>query len=279
MEIGTIVTMKVTQKKEQAYTLEKGIKQYVLPEEETTGDLNPGQEVEVFILKRKVTMQLPKLEVGLFEWVDVCGAESDKIFVDIGISEPIPIHAIDLPAIKSVWPAIGDRLYVTLKYNKEGELFAVPAKERQFNHFIEFCEDVDLNDQIEGTVIRTAREGTVMLTKEGYRAFIHRTEREQEPRLGEMITARVIEVKEDGTLNASLKPLKHKRIKDDAESILNYLIERDGKMPFTDRSKPESIQKAFQMSKSAFKRALGHLMKEGKVEQLKDETILIKNKK
>src|SRR5699024_3556145 len=118
-----------------------------------------------------------------------------------------------------------------------------------------------LNQVVSGPVYFTSKEGSVMLTEEKYRGFIHHTEREREPRLGEHVTGRIIEVKEDGTLNVSLLPLKHERIDDDAELILAYLNEHDGEMPFNDRSSPDDIRNTFQISKSAFKRALGRLMR------------------
>ncbi|MFS8631528.1 MAG: hypothetical protein LOD92_10375 [Bacillales bacterium] len=96
---------------------------------------------------------------------------------------------------------------------------------------------------------------------------------------GETVSARVIEVKEDGTLNLSLKPLKHKRIDQDSETILRYLLDAGGEMDYSDRSNPEEIQAAFQMSKAAFKRALGRLMKENKVKQIDGKTILINKNK
>ena len=68
-------------------------------------------------------------------------------------------------------------------------------------------------------------------------------------------------------MNGSLLPRKHERIRDDAEKILNYLQDVGGKMPFSDKSSPEEIQEMFNMSKGAFKRALGTLMKARKITQ------------
>src|SRR5699024_12809087 len=69
----------------------------------------------------------------------------------------------------------------------------------------------DLNEQVTGRIIRVDREGAVIYTDDGYRGFIHNTEREKEPRLGQSMTGRIIEVKEDGSLNISLLPMKQDR--------------------------------------------------------------------
>ncbi|RKJ44084.1 DNA-binding protein, partial [Butyricicoccus sp. 1XD8-22] len=100
-----------------------------------------------------------------------------------------------------------------------------------------------------------------------YRIFVHNSEMESEPRLGQEVTIRVIDVKEDGSLNGSMLPRKHERLSSDAEQILEYLNSVGGKMPFSDKSTPEEILEMFKMSKGAFKRALGSLMKAGKIQQ------------
>src|SRR5690625_4540352 len=195
MEIGTIQTMKVIDIQKSNYILEKDHLKTTLAFSDATKQLTNGESVEVFIFKNKATMHLPTLTIDLFNWVTVCKRKGNQIYVDIGTNEPVIVANTDLPAFESVWPEVGDTLYVMLKRNRQHDLFVVPAKERQFSHLISFAENVNLNDIVTGTVIRTAREGTVILSDEGYRCFIHRTEREKEPRLGEKVTCRVIEVK------------------------------------------------------------------------------------
>jgi uncharacterized protein len=74
-------------------------------------------------------------------------------------------------------------------------------------------------------------------------------------------------VKEDGTVNISLLSRKEDALDLDAERIYQYLLSRNGAMPYSDKSMPEDIQERFNLSKGAFKRALGKLMKEGKAYQ------------
>ncbi|BBP88419.1 hypothetical protein BsIDN1_20370 [Bacillus safensis] len=53
------------------------------------------------------------------------------------------------------------------------------------------------------------------------------------------------------------------------KNFLTYMRTRNGAMPYGDKSDPEDIRERFQMSKAAFKRALGHLMKNDLVYQKK----------
>ena len=72
-----------------------------------------------------------------------------------------------------------------------------------------------------------------------------------------------------------MRPIKEKAINLDAQMLYDTLTARGGKMPYCDETASEVIRERFGISKSAFKRALGHLMKEGKVEQKDGWTCLI----
>lgn len=281
MQMGTIQLMTVLRKSDQGYILQKGKTEVFLSEQETTRKLLNGDKVDVFVYMDKqdqivATMNLPQMVIGTYGWASVVKVVPNLgVFVHIGSSIEVLVSVDDLPIVEAVWPDVGDKLYVTLGQDKKGRLLAIPASEEQLRNEWEFADDVKLNDRVSGYVYLTSKEGSAMLTERGNRAFIHHTEREREPRLGEYVNGRVIDVKEDGTLNVSLLPFKHERIADDAEAILTYLKQRGGVMVFHDKSSPESIQETFHMSKSAFKRAMGRLMKQRQIIQEDGYTKLI----
>ncbi|MDY0395342.1 hypothetical protein RWE15_14045 [Virgibacillus halophilus] len=171
-------------------------------------------------------------------------------------------------------PLSGISFFVTLGKDRRGRLLAIPATEGIINHYREWADEDYLNKYVTGRIYRTNREGSALWTDEDFRGFIHHSERKQEPRIGEEVTGRVIAVKEDGTLNITLLPLKQESITDDAAAILEYLKEQDGMMLFSDKSDPDDIRSVFDISKSAFKRALGSLMKAEKIEQRDGKTFL-----
>lgn len=73
--------------------------------------------------------------------------------------------------------------------------------------------------------------------------FIHPSERYAEPRLGEVVNARVIGFREvDRTLNLSLKPRSFEMLENDAQMILTYLEANGGFMTLNDKSSPEEIK-------------------------------------
>ncbi len=73
-------------------------------------------------------------------------------------------------------------------------------------------------------------------------------------------------VKEDGKLDLSIREKAYLQIETDAQKILDVIDSFDGALPFNDKASPEVIKREMQMSKNEFKRAVGHLLKSGKIE-------------
>ncbi|MEB1809376.1 MAG: S1-like domain-containing RNA-binding protein [Bacillaceae bacterium] len=283
LQAGSIAELRVERQAEFGYFLTDGEQDFLLHTNEMTGEVKEGDNIEVFLYNDKegrlaATMTIPKVQLGEYDWVEVVDINPRLgVFVNIGIQKDILVSVDDLPAFKSVWPKVGDQLFVTLKIDYKGRLLGQLVTEEVVAEIEKEATFEMDKQQISGRIYRALKVGSFMLSDEGYRCFIHESQRRQEPRLGEHVTGRVIDVKEDGSLNVSLLPLKQESLDEDAEMIYAYLERNGGKMPYTDKSEPADIRLDFGMSKAAFKRALGRLMKEKKVEQKGDWTFIIKS--
>ncbi|MBU7005935.1 S1 RNA-binding domain-containing protein [Phosphitispora fastidiosa] len=127
------------------------------------------------------------------------------------------------------------------------------------------AENVKRGDTLRGKVYNIIDTGAFVLTDEGYIGFIHVHEQPHPLKKEMAVEGRVTYVRADGRVNLSLRPLKEYSRVTDAEILLEVLKKRKGAMPFTDNSPPEVIRDKFGISKSAFKRALGKLLKDGLV--------------
>lgn len=87
-----------------------------------------------------------------------------------------------------------------------------------------------------------------------------------------MVEARVTKLREDGKLDLCPREKAYLQMDADSELVLKVIDEFDGVLPFNDKVSPETIKREFHMSKNAFKRAVGHLLKEGKI-KITDKTI------
>lgn len=277
--VGKRVKMTVTEKTDQGYILLKDSGQALLPYDQTDKTLKIDEPIEVFLYNDKkgkiiATTTIPDAQIDQYGWAEVAEVLPIGAFVNIGIAKEVLVPRDHLPSLKKVWPKPGNQLYVKLDTDKQDRLLAIPASEDVFIDRIKLASEDMHNQQVSGIIYLTRREGAACITDQGYRGFIHHTERKEDPCLGDRINGRVIHVKEDGTLNISLLPYKKEGMREDAEMILEHLERNKGMIPFSDQSDPADIRDTFQISKAAFKRALGKLMKEGKVEQRDGNTYL-----
>ncbi len=271
--VGHVLQLTVTRETEFGYFLSDGTEDILLHRKEASRQYEIDETVEVFLYtdsqgRVAATDVIPLVTVGKYEWVKVTDAKPGLgIFLDIGIQKDLLLGEEDLPAHKEVWPAIGDLLCVTIRVNRNKRLYARLATDPIMEEMAVEATETAFNKNVHGYIYRTAKVGSWLFTAEGYKGFIHESQREQEPRLGEKVEGRVIDVKVDGTINVSLLQRKQDILDDDAQRVLDYLESRDGAMPYSDKSTPEDIAERFKMSKGAFKRALGNLMKNGKIYQ------------
>ena len=282
LQSGDVVKLVVKEQQESKYILTNDELDIPLNASEVTEPLKVNDKIEVFLYADRrgnlsATTAIPHIRKDEYGWARVLHVKDrEGAYVDIGTSREVLVPAEDLPKLKPLWPEPGQHLYITLRTDREGGLFGRLVTEEKVLEMYEDAEPELFNKNILARPYRLLPVGTFLLgVDKPYRIFVHESERESEPRLGSDVSVRIIEVKEDGTINASMLPRKYERLSDDAEQIFKYLQEVGGKMPFGDKSSPDEIKEMFHMSKGAFKRALGTLMKADRIDQ-EDGWTLIK---
>lgn len=271
---GEIATLTIKERDASQWVLTDGEAEVRMNVSEVGEELEIGNKMDVFLYRNRqggvsATSVLPDIVQGTYGWAKVLKvSERDGAVVDIGTTREVYVLPEDLPKIHSLWPKQGDHLFMTIRTDRDGELYGRLATEEKVEEMSVPAPDDVFNKDLQARAYRLLPVGTFLLSvPEMYRIFVHETEREEEPRLGEETSVRIIDVKEDRTLNGSFLPRKQERLSDDAETILRYLEEAGGRMPFTDKSTPDEIYEMFGMSKAAFKRALGRLYKNRQIIQ------------
>lgn len=278
--LASVFTGMVTDENEKAYFIQKNGLTFRLAKSE--GEHQIGEAVEGFGYQGQnkdllFTTEIPKSRQGHYAFGEVTDSRRDLgVFVNIGLPDKDMAVSLDeLPVMKELWPKKGDRLMVSLRVDAKDRIWAQIADEKVFRSMSRLGNPEMQNEDVTGTVFRLKLAGTYVLTDDFHLGFIHPSERFNEPRLGEVVKARVIGIRPDGVLNLSLKPRAHEAIGDDAQMLLAYLERTpEKKMPYTDKSDPEAIKEMFGISKGQFKRAMGHLLKGKLVEQKDGETYL-----
>ena len=259
---------------------------YRPPKDESPQVLHIGGSVRGFVYENEnhqlqMTCQhIPTIQVDHYDFGTVVGVRRDLgVFVDIGLSnKDIVVSLDDLPSLKHLWPQKGDRLMMALKVDEKNRIWGQLADEGVFEAIANRPDPRMKNKDVKATVYRLKMAGTFAITDDYCLGFIHPSERDQEPRLGQQVSARVIGLSSHGSLNLSLKPRAYQAIGEDAQMLLEMLRRTpDHTLPFTDKSDPEAIRQEFGISKGQFKRAVGHLLKARLVSMVNGKLILIKD--
>ena len=232
-----------------------------------TAPVQVGDEVKVFLYldpKRRLTasMRVPRMEEGQIARLKVINVSRDGAFVDVGAERGIFMPYAGMRGR----PQIGETVWAKLYTDKSGRLAVTMEVEDEMRRASQSAlGHAHKGDLVTGAIYNYTDAGAFLFSEERYIVFIANKEIETRPRVGEVVTARVTYVRPDGRLNASLRQIKEQALVSDAEAILTLLAGRKGRMPYSDKTSPEVIRDKFHISKAAFKRALGHLLKQGRI--------------
>ncbi|WP_125767895.1 CvfB family protein [Companilactobacillus furfuricola] len=240
------------------------------------GDELAGFVYETQSHKNKITTIMPKVMQGIWDYAEVKVVRTDLgVFVDSGLKDKdIVVSLDDLPLEHSEWPKKGDKVMVELTVDHKGRLWGKLADLNLYMQLARSASDKEKNRDEKCRVIAIRNSGTFVMTDSYYIGFIHANEQDGPLRIGQELTARVIG-SSHRRLNLSMRPRAFEEITPDAEMIMAVLEHaRDKRIPYTDKSAPDDIKEYFGISKGSFKRALGNLMKQGKIEQKDGYTYL-----
>lgn len=271
----TVVKLKAVRQSEFGIFLDAGTGKtsddILLHEVQQTRKVSVGEIVEVFLYldpKKRLTasMRVPQMKEGQIARVKVINVTNDGAFVEVGAERGIFMPFAEMRGR----PQVGDTVWAKLYTDKSGRLAVSMKVSDEIRRASMPAENVQRGDKVRGSIFNITEAGAFLFTDERYIVFIPQREITGVLKVGEIIEARVTFQREDGRLNASMRAPKEVEIFDDAEKILKFIRKNGGKINFTDKTEPEKIQTVFKISKAAFKRAIGHLLKERLIEKIDD---------
>ena len=269
---GMVTTLRVVRLGEMGAFLDAGTGRtsddILLHGQQQTAPVAVGDEVRVFLYrdpKRRLTasMRLPRMKEGQVARLKVINVSRDGAFLDVGTERGIFLPYAGMRGR----PQVGEVVWAKLYTDKSGRLAVTMEVEDELRRASRPGTDAKVGQTVTGEIYNYTDSGAFLFSRERYIVFIDNKEMKLRPRVGETVSARVTFVRPDGRLNGSLREIKEKALVSDGDAILTLLRERHGKMPYSDATSPEVIRDKFRISKAAFKRALGHLLREGLVEQ------------
>lgn len=244
----------------------------LLPKKQVPKGAGLGDPVEVFLYKDSrdrliATTNEPKLTLGELAVLEVIDTGKNGAFLDWGLEKDLflPFREQTGPVKK------GDHVLVSLYIDKSSRLCATMKVYEKLSCDSPYQKD----DMVEGIVYELSDRFGVFVAVDGkYSALIPKREVYHSYRVGETIRARVSAVKDNGKLDLSVREKAFIQMDVDAAKLMDYMEKHGGRIPFTDKAAPETIRTEFEMSKNEFKRAVGRLLKEKKIEIREKDIVL-----
>ncbi len=246
----------------------------LLPGKQVPEGTEIGDSVEVFLYKDSsdrliATTREQKLMLGEMAVLTVADTNKYGAFLEWGLEKDLflPFKQQTVKVKK------GDKCLVSLYVDKSERLCATTQVYKMLKTNSPYQKGV----RVTGFIYDTSEGwGVYVAVDEQYSARIPRKECFGNLEVGTTIEARVAEVKEDGKLELSVRERIPEQMDKDAEKIRGAMKGQGGKLPFTDKADSEFIKSELDMSKAAFKRAVGKMLKQGEIEIGEDE-IRLKN--
>lgn len=274
IRLGEKQTLEIVKKVEFGVYLAENSKdetRVLLPAKQVPEGASVGDEIEVFVYKdsrdRMIsTTQKPRLKLGEFAVLKVVSVQKIGAFLDWGLEKDL-----FLPYKEQVGKVREqDEVLVRLYIDKSRRLC---ASMKDIYELLSTDSSYQKGDMVQGRIYEFSDNfGTFAAVDDKYSAMIPRHEDCSFLRIGDVIEARVTGVKADGKLDLTLRDKAYMQMDQDALRVMEVIEAYAGVLPFNDKASPEVIMREMKMSKNAFKRAVGRLYKERKIE-ITDQSI------
>ncbi len=251
-----------------------GEEKVLLPKKEVPEGTKQGDVLNVFLYRDSrdrliATMREPALTLGKTAVLKVKELSKIGAFLDWGLEKDLLLPFREQTSKLQT----GDSCLAALYIDKSSRLCAT----MKVYHYLEKKSPYHVGDQVDGRVYEiSANFGAFVAVDDKYTALIPAREVPSGIKAGDLIHARVTGVKEDGKLDLSIREKAYLQIDEDAENIMQVIDEFEGVLPFNDKVSPEIIKREFGLSKNAFKRAVGRLLKQGRIEITENRILKVK---
>ncbi len=267
ISLGMVQTLQIVKRVEFGVYLSDSAEaeaRVLLPKKQVPEYAGTGDVLSVFVYRDSrdrmiATTTVPKLTLHEVAKLRVAQVGRVGAFLDWGLEKELLLPYAE----QTRRVAEGEECLVALYIDKSDRLCAT------MNVYPYLASDSPYRaeDRIDGTVYEISDHfGAFVAVDDRYSGLIPKKELYGNVRVGDVIQARVTGVREDGRLNLSIREKAYLQMDADAKRLLEIIGSFDGVLPFTDKASPEVIRRETQMSKNEFKRAVGRLLKEGKVQ-------------
>lgn len=237
--------------------------QVLLPMKQVPENARMGEKIRVFLYKDSrdrliATTNDPKLTLGGYAPLVVREVGKIGAFLDWGLEKDLFLPFKE--QLGRVRP--GKNYLVSLYVDKSSRLCAT----MKIGQLLSTEHSFKTGEWVMGTVYNIHPEhGAFVAVEDKYLGRIPKKELHGKISIGEQLHLRITSISSDGKLSLSPHEKAYLQMDRDAKLVMDTIDSYDGCLPFNDKVKPEIIDRELGLSKNAFKRAVGRLLKEDKI--------------
>lgn len=261
IEIGKFNTLKIARSTNVGLFLTDGDKDVLLPTKYVPEQYEIDDEIEVFVYldheERPVATTLePYIYLNEFALLKVNYINDFGAFMDWGLEKDIFV-----PFKEQARPMQQGKRYLVYMYMDEKTNRLVASS--RTNKFLS-NENIELEngEEVDLIVSHITEAGINVIINEKYKGLMYKNEVFEDLRTGDRVIGFIKNIRPDGKIDVSRNKIGIESIEPNAQFILNELKANKGFLGLNDDSHPEEIKTVLQMSKKAFKKAVGSLYKQ-----------------
>jgi predicted RNA-binding protein (virulence factor B family) len=235
----------------------------LLPNNQAPPEIEIGAAIEVFVYRDSedrmiATAKRPKLTIGELALLQVVETTNIGAFLDWGLEKDL-----FLPFREQRDQVVPGGTYLVGLYIDKSNRLSATTK---IANLLSSESPYKQNDRVRGTIYSiNPALGAFVAVDNQYHGMIPVKELYGNFTEGDQVEVRIKKIQSDGKLELSVRNPAKNEIEGDAAKIMERLAANGGTLPLNDHSAPERIKTELSMSKAAFKRAVGRLLKEGAI--------------
>jgi uncharacterized protein len=264
IEIGRMHTLEVDRIDRDGVWLHGGQRLVMLPREEASVGVRPGNRLPVFIYGETDgvllgTLKRPRALLGEFALLTVTNVARPGAFLDWGLDKDLLVPFQKQP--DAMEPGLAYLVKVCL--DKQGRLFG----NAQIDSLLEMeaTDELKVGQKVSVILWQFTELGAKVIVNHRFAGLLYRDELSGRARVGDSFSGYIKHIREDRRLDVTLRPLGVEAVEAGKNRVLAAL-QKEGFLPLHDGSTPQQIEERLGMSKKSFKKAVGGLYKAGKVE-------------
>jgi len=260
-EIGRYNILRVAGENSEGLSLSDGEHEILLPAADVPPQTAVNDTITAFVFLNKAgqlvaTTRQTFAEVGDFAYLPVVDSGEDGAFLDLGISKDVyvPINEQRRPMRQ------GEKHVVYLYLDRENQRMLASSRLHKYIEAHDF--DFEVGDEVRLLISEETDLGFNAIINNRHIGLLYRNELFADVAVGDARKGWIKNIRVEDKVDLSLRPQGFGHVLDTKEVILRALRDEGGTIGLGDKSAPDDIQARFQISKSAFKKAIGGLYKE-----------------